>query len=82
METYPSSKYNALALYRAGNCYYVAGRYDKALECYNKSLTKSPDRLTKSYVLEGIGFVEEEKGNMDSAIDFYRKNIQNKKYGV
>lgn len=70
---YKASKYKGMSLYYSGNCYFDLGKYDIALEHFQKASSSSVIPLIKSLSIEGIAYCYEQKKEYKKAEDILLK---------
>jgi len=69
VKAYPASKAARIALYRLGNLFFQAQRYDDAISCYEKFIQQSsPDGELIVLALSGLALSQEEKKNYSGAL--------------
>ena len=61
------------AFFQKGNEYIVKGSFDKAIECYRKTIELKPDDYE---ALNNLGNAYSDKKEFDKAIECYRKTIE------
>jgi tetratricopeptide (TPR) repeat protein len=59
-------------LLRTGNFYYLLGKPEKSIECYEQVLKRNPSKMT---ALNNKGVVLDSDGNYDAAIDCFNKAL-------
>jgi tetratricopeptide (TPR) repeat protein len=69
---YPSTASAERAIYLYGSLEYTLGDYDKALEYYNTYLKKYSNGKLRLQAEEGIGYIFEQKGEYQKAIDQFK----------
>jgi tetratricopeptide (TPR) repeat protein len=70
---------NAVLLHNFGNLVMNRGDYDKALECYERSLKVSEEVGNRSGVassLTQIGRIHQERGDYDEALEYYERSLK------
>lgn len=75
-------KYMAEALNNQGIAFYLKGDYDKAIDCYNKSLKirkKIGDKNGVAKSLNNIGLVNRVRSKYFDAINYYNQSLKIKK---
>ncbi|GEM_PF-3533570 len=65
--------YNAGLFTELGNKFYDIREYEKARECYVKTIELNPQA---DYALRNIGLVDKALGNLDSALDYYERSLE------
>ncbi len=67
------------ALHNLGNVHYFQGRYDEAVEMYQKSLKISVelgDRLMIAGILHQIGMIHQDQGRYDEAVKMHQESMK------
>ncbi len=63
------------AYYESASNYAEKGDYDKAIECWKKTIDLQPDVVLTPLVYYNIGSAYYKKGDYDEAVGFYSKSI-------
>ena len=75
---FPGSRAAANALFSMGNLYYGLNDFDRSIQAYKDFLNASGIRNDlRSMAYNGLGYCYDAKGDLDKALDFYEKSIQN-----
>jgi tetratricopeptide (TPR) repeat protein len=79
VKAYPSSKAAHIALYRLGNLFFQAQRYDDAIQFYEKFIEQSsPEGELIVLALSGLALSQEEKKNYSGALASLERAIKMK----
>lgn len=70
---YKLSKYKGISLYYSGNCYFNLGKYDEAIEYYEKACSSNVLPLIKILSKEGIAYCYEQKKDYKKAEEILLK---------
>jgi tetratricopeptide (TPR) repeat protein len=75
---FPGSRAAANALFSMGNLYYGLNDFDRSIQAYESFLNASGIRKDfKSMAYNGLGYCYDAKKDLDKALEFYEKSIQN-----
>jgi tetratricopeptide (TPR) repeat protein len=78
LESYPGSSAAEDALFLKAEAHYNLGQYDEAVSLYNQYLdTYKPKGTYSAQALVSIGYVYEEKGEYQKAIDLFQEVVDN-----
>ena len=69
----PDGKYTEEAYFRAAKTYFIQGRYQEAIEFYQKFLSKYPEGKLVHDVRFAIANCLEEQENLQEALQMYKK---------
>ena len=74
--TYSGTSSAVSSLLYIGDCYYHLKDYDKAIDSYMRFLnTAGKDDYLRQFAYEGLGYCQEEKGDHEKALDFFKQSL-------
>jgi tetratricopeptide (TPR) repeat protein len=75
-DSYGSTTAGMAALFYLGESSYHLRDYDKAIEYYNRFISRSrPGSYLRCFAYEGLGYCYEEKQDYAKAVDFYKRAL-------
>lgn len=77
---YGISKFKGISFYYSGNCYFNLGKYDSAVEFFEKASSGSVSKIIRIQSMEGIAYCYEQKKDYKKAEEILLK--LSKKLGV
>lgn len=75
-DNYRGTESGFKALFYLGESSYHLREYDKAIDYYNRFISRSrPENYVRCFAYEGLGYCYEEKQDYAKAIDFYKRAL-------